>query len=910
MQWNEFRTHIRHLSAADQERVRQAFELGMELHRNQLRKSGAPYFTHPLATADMLADMGADADSLIAALLHDTIEDTPFTVKDARARFGPTVADLIDGVTKLMPEDVDGHPTLDDRIETLRKIFTLLKKDVRIIVLKLVDRLHNMQTVEFVSPERQEALARETSEVYVTIADRLCMQELRDELEEYCLGVLEPELLQQLKSLRKQNEPQGKKISQKMKDALTKIAPQSLPIEVLFEQKPWESLRNQVLVGDFAATGISAHTIVFLTQTSDECYRVLGLLHELWQQEILSFEDYINHRQINGYQGLHTTIILEDGTRVRCKIRTHEMHVYARKGIASKCFENEAAGAMAYLPWTEHITALSKDSEDRSEQFWESLKSDILRESITIHGPNDTVQLLPTSATALDAIFYLFGERGLTTKDIFINGTKVPFYEELSNGCSVSAAFADLPQVELPWLRNVRTGLASAFIRQGLAQVPESQKMMLGKSLLEHAVRTYAKVEWGELETTALLQRLSALGISSFETLYEQIAEGKIQAERAARTLFPEHKSRKPQPEKRRWNLSVRFPTSLTDIVSKATRIGVPRSLTFHHLNGDCQITADYDLSAEQSQELRALLKTVLPDEHWSLVTRTALHISIAASFILIVLWGLDPVFAHLLLWKSAISPSDLTFIRFVTLFIATTILYGLQSRFSKQKLKPLSPRHPALVTSALALLLTAFCSYLALELISPIQYILFIIEGLVVIALLKNIAVRTMHWWQLHLSFVIITLGIILLILLQGTSPLGLLYAAVSSLGFALYSEVSARYQRGIIHARYPAFLFWLSIIGMPFVLLLFPFTTIQTLPANDLLRSILFVIVFSVLPYGLYYESMRRVKSDLLDRALPFVCLSTIIGEALSTHSFTPFIAAPLLLVFLWYYSAATRS
>ncbi|MDD5026385.1 MAG: HD domain-containing protein [Candidatus Peribacteraceae bacterium] len=910
MQWNEFRTHIRHLSAADQERVRSAFGLGMELHRNQLRKSGAPYFTHPLATADMLADMGADADSLIAALLHDTIEDTPFTVEDVRAQFGPIVADLIDGVTKLMPEDVSGHPTLDDRIETLRKIFTLLKKDVRIVVLKLVDRLHNMQTVEFVSPERQEALARETCEVYVKIADRLCMQELRDELEEYCLSVLEPELLQQLKALRKQNEPQGKKIAKEMQRALAKIAPHDLPVETLFEQKAWETLREQTTIGGIAATGLSTHTVVFLTNSSDECYRMLGLLHDLWQQEMLSFEDFINHPQINGYQGLHTTVILEDGTRVRCKIRTHEMHTYARKGIATKCFDSESAGLVTYLPWTEHISTLSKDSEDRSEQFWESLKSDILRESITIHGPNDIVKLLPTGTTALDAIFYLFEEKGLTTQDVFINGTKVPFYEGLSNGCSVSATFADEPQVELSWLQNVQTGIAAAFIRQGLAQVPENQKILLGKNLLEHAVRAYAKVEWSELETASLLQHLSALGISSFETLYEQIAEGKIQAERAARSLFPEHKSRKPLSEKRRWNLSVRFPTALTDVVNKATRVGVPRSLSFRHLNGDCQITADYNLSAEQSQEMQTLLRTILPDERWSLVPRTALCISIAAAFILIILWGLDPVFAHLLLWNSTISPPDLTFIRFVTLFIATTILYGLQSRFTKQKLKPLSPRHPALVTSALALFLTAFCSYLALELISPTQYILFIIEGLIVIVLLRSIAMRTTRWWKLHISFLLLTLGITLLIVMQGTSPLGLLYAAVSSLGFALYSEVSARYQRGTIHARYPAFLFWLSIIGMPFVLLLLPFTTLRILPAGDLLRSILFAIVFSVLPYGLYYESMRRMKSDLLDRALPFVCLSTIIGEAISTQSFTPFIATPLLVVFLWYYSAATRS
>jgi len=225
MQWKEFQSHIRHLAAKDLQRVERAFELGKEVHKGQKRKSGEPYFNHPIAVADKLADMGADADTIIAALLHDTIEDTPLTLDDVEKEFGTTVAILINGVTKLSSEDVATKSSLDEQIETLRKIFILMQEDVRIMVIKLVDRLHNMQTVEFLSEARQKAQAQETMEVYVKIADRLCMQDLRDELEGLYLSILEPKTAQELSLLRAQNEQLGQSIIKKMQEKVRKERP-------------------------------------------------------------------------------------------------------------------------------------------------------------------------------------------------------------------------------------------------------------------------------------------------------------------------------------------------------------------------------------------------------------------------------------------------------------------------------------------------------------------------------------------------------------------------------------------------------------------------------------------------------------------------------------------------------------
>ena len=206
MQWSEFRAHVRHLSSEDLDRVKTAFGRGEEAHSGQKRKSGEPYFTHCIAVANSLADMGADADTIIAALLHDAIEDTPLTLEMIEQEFDSSVPSLIDGVTKLDETELKENPTFEQETETLRKIFTYMQQDVRIMIIKLADRLHNMQTLKFLDPKRQQSLAEETRDVYVKIADRLSMRDFRDELEALCISILEPDLFGQLTELRRKNK--------------------------------------------------------------------------------------------------------------------------------------------------------------------------------------------------------------------------------------------------------------------------------------------------------------------------------------------------------------------------------------------------------------------------------------------------------------------------------------------------------------------------------------------------------------------------------------------------------------------------------------------------------------------------------------------------------------------------------
>jgi drug/metabolite transporter (DMT)-like permease len=275
---------------------------------------------------------------------------------------------------------------------------------------------------------------------------------------------------------------------------------------------------------------------------------------------------------------------------------------------------------------------------------------------------------------------------------------------------------------------------------------------------------------------------------------------------------------------------------------------------------------------------------------------------------LIVILWGLDPVFARQILTGYPISAYDLTAIRFLTLFFTATIGYGIQSLLARKTYKPLSPR-PTLFLSAAALFLTAISTYVALSLIPPTQYILFVIGGVVLSELIRHRAERTTRWWRLLIALCATIVSLGFLVSTQGHSLTGLLFAALSSFGFALYSRMSGSYQRGVFHARYPAFLFWLSVLCMPFVFLLLPVTDLRTITFSSVLIAIGFVGVFSILPYGIYYEGMRRFSAGMLDNALPFVLFSTVVGEALSTRFWTPLAIIPLLLVFLWHYASVGR-
>jgi (p)ppGpp synthase/HD superfamily hydrolase/drug/metabolite transporter (DMT)-like permease len=848
--------------------------------------------------------MGADADTLIAGLLHDTVEDTDMTLKEIDKEFNGDVASLIDGVTKLESGDLEQYPTMDDQIETLRKIFDLIKKDVRVMVIKLVDRLHNIQTIQHLTPERQKSMAKETLDVFVKIADRLSMQALRDELEGLCISLLHPVKHKKIVSLQEKNEKRGgvamRTIEKKLASGFPTILGQT---DLVYERKSWGRLEIQLKASASVATGVSDTAVSFICHDIQDCYEVLGALHQLWHRETLSFQDFINAPMINGYRGLHTTLILEDGTRVRCKIRTEEMYEYAREGIATLCFDYEARGLLDYLlPWTKRIAPLSKGSKEHSDAFWENLQNDILGDSIMMHGPHDEQISLPKESTALDGAFYLYGNRALRTKEIFINGQPAELFDALPNACALTATFSKQLQANLEWLQKVNTGIAATHIREGLSKAPASKKRSLGKEILESSMMKEAHVSPDELNVSNMKEQLlTPLNVKSLDDLYIQLAEGKIQPESVITILFPRIKKSRELGKPKRWTLNMTYDPKLVDNIVSIIRTNRPRKIVTSNKNNVIRTRAEYIMCDEEAEGLQHQLKAVLPKNQWSLDKTRGKNVLYTSLSILILLWGLDPVMAQYLLQMDYnLNPFDLTIIRFGSFFFGSAIFVGIYRLIYTQPFKRLSLFHPALLLSGIALFLTGLFTYLTLSMLYASQYILFIIAGLVGYATLRRIRSKK-SIAHLIIAALLLLFALYITILEVGFSVTGGIFAVGSAFGFVLYTHVSMRYLEEVetIQARYPTYLFLLSVICLPLALLLLPASNISALSLEALLVSIAYVTLFSIVPYGIYFECMRRLDRGLLDTILPFACIWTFLGDYLIGQSHGAIIALPIILV-----------
>ncbi len=911
MQWQELRSHLRHLSETELQRVQEGFLMGQRAHAGQTRKSGEPYFSHPIAIAHLLADMGGDADTIIAALLHDTVEDTDVTLPQIRMAFGDTVANLIDGLTKLCKEDVAERPSLDEQIETLRKMFTLMQQDIRIMVIKLVDRLHNMQTISFLSPERQRGMAQETLDVYVKIADRLSMQDLRDELESLSLAVLNADEHNSLLELRKENDHRGRKAIASISKALHEQT-QAPQLQLLHEYKTWTELRKQQERGDSAATGVPDIIVVFLCPTIDACYGTLGRLHQTWPRETLSFQDYINSPLLNGYQALHTTVILDNGLRVRCKIRTADMHTYARKGIASVCFDKRAKGLLDYLPWANRITAVSQDTAERSAEFWKSLQSDILGETITIHAPTGEAVQVPKTSTALDGAFYVFGDIALRTQDVLVNGEAVPFFTLLKHADSISLKTAPEMRAVHGWLQWVNTGLATAGIRSALSTFGKKELLQTGQQMLSHTLHDRSLGLLEELQEESVNEKIRRLGYGTMQEVHIAIAEGHLNPSVVADALFAkvEHNGEKTQ----KWVIHFAIEQQDEEVMQRIEHIReyYDGAIVDEHTHNDAathqsQITWRCQLSAaNQRMLLMALRDTGATDVKVSFLHT---HVkSLIGTIFLIVIWGLDPVVSHILV-QNVLSPLELTYLRFVTVFLASTIVYGFHSAISTAKLKPLQPLQPSLLFAGLSYFTTAILTYEALTMMPASLYILFVLAMQLCTLIVKQIMHRSKQTLAV-MPLGLILVAIICFLTVHPSSWLAVLLATGSAGSFALYSAFSDLYQRNMIHTRYPAYLFWLSIVGLLCCFAILPFQPLIPLEPQKLLLGMGFSLVFVFIPYVLFFEATRRLGRDVLDRLLPLTCLATFAAEFLFAPTFSVlFILGIICTVFSLQYITMKR-
>lgn len=879
MQWNEFRSNIRHFSAVDQELIQRAFELGSKAHEGQLRKSGEAYFTHPIAVAAIVANLGADPETVIAALLHDTVEDTDVSLEQLSVDFGPTVASMVDGVTKLNKEHVSNKPTLDEKIETLRKMFTLMQKDVRIMIIKLADRLHNMQTTESLPQEKKRKLATETIDVFTKIAERLCMRRVQNDLEELCFGILDPQKKEQLTKERLQDielgEALGKEIEEKLHQYSKKLSNET---DIRVEPKMWSELDSHISTEGLSSSNADTN-IVLVCPSIDDCYLLLGFLHQNWKRETLSFNDFINAPQINGYKGIHTMIILESGTRVRCKIRTKEMDDYANNGITTLCFDRKTLGILEYLPWTQRISQLSQDTQEQSDEFWTSLQSDILGDSMIIHSSGSGIHLLPKGATALDGAFYIYGKKASFITQVLLNGQIVPFHTPLSYASTVTAEFDAKPQVELKWLQYCNTGICTALIRTALQEQERKAKIEIGKKVLQDELNAKNRGFLEELDTRSFHAILTSQGYSSVEALYIQIAEGRLDPREIESMIFKKKKN--GQDKDAVYVLQGNIPSVKKQDIVDIIRFYRVKRMRIHQKNEHMEHwNAAITLSPQEVQTLNVLLDENLKD-NFTLREGRSVWTSMASSAILFILWGFDPAVARFILTNTNASPLDMTFIFFVTLTVLTggfLVWVKITRQLPEARL---SLRNVSLWLSGVLLFLVAMTTYLAMQSTLPSHYTI----PMTAAGLCLTSIVNKKHRLLLLITWLMVSIGVTVLIVQNPSWSLqGILFTLLSIIAFTGFSIISERYKKQEhISLRAAQYFFLLSVTGLVLSLPLLTQTTFDDLSWTTLAGIIAATSVFSGLPYYIYYYLLSHKEMDFVLRYSFLIIPGTVLGEML---------------------------
>ncbi|WP_411837600.1 RelA/SpoT family protein [Paracoccus sp. ME4] len=519
--------------------IRDAYEYGMRMHEGQFRHSGEPYFTHPIAVAAILTEMRLDDATIVTALLHDTIEDTRSTKDEVVAMFGAEIAELVDGVTKLT--NLELSSTQSKQAENFRKLFMAMSRDMRVILVKLADRLHNMRTIRSMRPDKQVKKARETMDIYAPLAGRMGMQWMREELEDLAFKVINPEarssIIRRFVSLQRDS---GDIIGQITADIRAELEKEGIEATVFGRAKKPFSVWRKMQEKQLAFSRLSdIYGFRIITRTEMDCYRTLGVIHHRWRAVPGRFKDYISQPKSNGYRSIHTTVSGRDGKRVEVQIRTRQMHEVAEAGVAAHWAYRDGVRtrnpfAVDPAEWIAQLTDRF-DTEDHNE-FLEHVKLEMYQDQVFCFTPKGDVMQLPRGATPIDFAYAIHTRLGNSCVGAKIDGIRVPLWTRLKNGQSVDIISASGQRPQATWLDIVVTGRAKAAIRRSLREEDRDRFMRLGRELVrvsfEHVGR---KVTDKALRTAA-----KQMGLPSAEELLARIGSAENSAKEVLGVLYPE----------------------------------------------------------------------------------------------------------------------------------------------------------------------------------------------------------------------------------------------------------------------------------------------------------------------------------------------------------------------------------
>ena len=513
-----------HSPEADQ--IIQAMTFAEEAHRGQSRASGDPYVAHPLAVASILADLKMDVPTIVAALLHDVVEDTKYTINDIDERFGTEVAQLVDGVTKL--DRLEERTREEEQAENLRKMFLAMAKDIRVILIKLADRLHNMRTLKHLTADRVQRIAKETMEIYAPLGNRLGIFRIKWELEDLAFQHLDPDAFREMKELvatkRQVREAAVDEVINELKARLEAVGMVS---EVSGRAKHLYSIYQKMYrMGKDFSEIYDLVAVRVLVESVKDCYAALGLVHSLWKPVPGRFKDYIAMPKSNLYQSLHTTVIGPHGEPLEVQIRTFEMHHTAEYGIAAHWrYKEGGRGDREFeqkLSWLRQLLEWQRDMRDASE-FMETLKVDLFSDEVFVFTPKGDVIDLPAGATPIDFAYRIHTDVGNHCVGAKVNGRIVPLSTGLSSGDIVEVLVnRKSPGPSIDWLSIVRTSQAKTRIRQWMRRERRHEHLARGHELLDREM----KRQGVELSAERLADIIRRLGYGSVDDVAVALSEG------------------------------------------------------------------------------------------------------------------------------------------------------------------------------------------------------------------------------------------------------------------------------------------------------------------------------------------------------------------------------------------------
>ncbi|MFH1729403.1 MAG: bifunctional (p)ppGpp synthetase/guanosine-3',5'-bis(diphosphate) 3'-pyrophosphohydrolase [Pseudomonadota bacterium] len=533
--------------------IERAYKFAQLVHKDQKRKSGEPFFVHPVEVSLILAQLKLDPTTIEAALLHDTVEDTSVTIDDIKENFGNETAEIVEGLTKISKMNFSSRH--ENQAENFRKMLLAMAKDLRVLLIKLADRLHNMRTLEHMHESKQRRIAEETLDIYAPLANRLGISWIKLELEDLCLRYLKPETYYKLvEKINKTRKERDRYIHEVINILDKEVKKYKIKAEISGRPKHFYSIYRKMETRNLEFEQI--HDLIAFRAVVDnitECYEVLGVLHSIWKPVPGRFKDYIAIPKPNLYQSLHTTLIGPHGERVEVQIRTGDMHDIAEVGVAAHWAYKEGKNTVKKeknmkLGWLNQLMEWQSDLEDPTE-FLQTVKVDLFPEEVYVFTPRGEVKDFPKGATPIDFAYSVHSDVGYKCTGAKVNGRIVPLKYKLQNGETIEILTSEHQKPNKDWLSFVVTSKAKTKIRQVIKSEQRDRSKALGKEILDRELRKFSH-SLPKLEKAGEINKIaSQFKLTTQDEIYIALGYGKIQADSVVKKLYPEDYIEKAEEE-------------------------------------------------------------------------------------------------------------------------------------------------------------------------------------------------------------------------------------------------------------------------------------------------------------------------------------------------------------------------